>query len=105
MPPDVLPLEYHVVGPRWRKYVARSLVALVVIGIAYSGWQWAPGAWRQVRFLYRQRQCLRFSLPPDMVVYEEDPAAARSLLGRQDYHNCLGMFDWFDFRWPTVSAV
>jgi hypothetical protein len=55
-------------------------MALLILVIAYSGWQWGALAWRQGRTLYWQRQCLSFALPPDQVVYEEDPHEAATLL-------------------------
>ena len=75
-----LPLNYGSAPPGWRKIVRRLSLALAFVTMAVCVWQWGPNAWRQARLLYWQRQCMTFSAPADMVVYEEEPGAVARLL-------------------------
>jgi hypothetical protein len=78
MEPDAL--EY---GPppalhrrRWLRRLALRLTVLAVLVAA--GARWGPVAWRQSELLYRQRQCLQYTAPPDQIVCSEPlPTAGR----------------------------
>lgn len=60
-----------------RRWVRRLAVRLVVVVIlAAVGLTWGPLAWRRAELLYRQRQCLRYTGPPDSVVCCEPLPAA-----------------------------
>src|SRR5687768_10059887 len=55
-----------------RRWVRRLAVRLgVVVIVAAVGMTWGPPAWRRAQLLYRQRQCLRYTAPPDAVVCSE----------------------------------
>src|SRR5688572_10405474 len=62
-----------------RRWVRRLLLRLGVVALAVAvGAKWGPPAWRRAELLYRQRQCLRYTAPPDSVVCAEPlPAAGR----------------------------
>jgi hypothetical protein len=84
-PSSALPLEYAPAPLRWRKRVRFILLMLFLIGSAFCAWRWGPYAWHQSKLLYWQRRCINFSQSPDIAVYEEDPAAAATLLKDSSY--------------------
>jgi hypothetical protein len=53
---------------------------MVVAALTIASWKWGQRAMLQVRILYWQQQCMRYSSSPDTVVYEEEPPAAAALL-------------------------
>ena len=80
------PIDYAPPPPWHRRRGRRAMVALVTVALVIAGWRYGPPAYRQARTLYWQQQCLAFSLPPDQVVYEEDPAGMAALpVGRDGY--------------------
>lgn len=80
-----IPLEYRAEPSRRRRLIRRVLLGLILLAMAFCGWRWGPFAWHQTKTLYYQRQCMRFTLPADTVVYEEDPAPASLLLQEPGY--------------------
>lgn len=67
------PLDY---GPRpgvtRRRWFRRVTAAFVLITLlAGAGWRWGGPAFDRAKFLYRQRQCLRYAAPADRVVWEQ----------------------------------
>jgi hypothetical protein len=74
-------LDYAVL-PRRRRWLRRAVLVVLIAALGYSAWRWGPEAWRRASLLHRQRQCLNYTAAPDMVVYEEEPAAAAKLLAR-----------------------
>lgn len=82
---DAMPLDYAAEPNRWRRRSRRAIQFLLLVGLIFAGWRWGPIAWRQATLLYYQRQCLNYTAPPDMVVYESDPVAAKMLLQRPGY--------------------
>ena len=58
-----------------RRTFTRSLLAVLVLGLALAGPRWLPPAWRQVELLYWQHQCLTVTAPPDTAAVERDAAA------------------------------
>jgi hypothetical protein len=84
--PRAEPLEYAP-AVRSRRWVYRAVFASLLLGLCFGGWKWGPTGWRRAEVLYWQHECLQFSLPPDAVVYEEDPAGVAALLaGNPQYH-------------------
>jgi len=59
--------------------VRRALFRLAVLSIVvWGGAKWGPVAWQRSALLYRQRQCLRYTAPPDKIVCSEPlPRAGR----------------------------
>jgi hypothetical protein len=77
------PVIDYAPAPPWHRRRWGRIAALVVglaAGVAVS--RFGPPLWRQAKTLYWQRQCANFVLPPDQVVYEEDPAATGALIAR-----------------------
>jgi hypothetical protein len=89
--PEAQPLDYGLAQPQRRRRVVRALalVAFTLLGLA--AWRWGPPAWRQAQIRYYQHQCLIYSAPADQVVYEEEPAAAATLLANRSNYE--------PFRW------
>ncbi len=74
-------LEYQLRAPWHRRRMFRRIVSLVLLaGLIPCSVIWGPRAWRRVRILYYQHQCLTFTASPDAVVYEPEPAKAAALL-------------------------
>src|SRR5687767_1551538 len=73
--------------PRWhrRRRFRVALLAVLVLGLAGAGWRWGPAGWKHAQFLHWQRQCLAYSPPPDLVVYETDPTRAAALIQKPGY--------------------
>lgn len=84
-PSDMVTLDYGAKPNPWRKRGRWAIRFLLLAGLIFAGWRWGPPAWRQATLLHWQRQCLNYSPPPDMVIYEADPAAAKALLRRPGY--------------------
>jgi hypothetical protein len=77
------PLEYAPGAPvRRRKLVRRIVRLLLILSAGLVVWRWGPAAWDRAKLLYWQRQCLTFRFPPDVVLYERDPAKAAALLAK-----------------------
>jgi hypothetical protein len=84
--PRAAPLEYAP-AVRNRRWIYRAIFASLLLGLSLAIWKWGPAWWRRAEILYWQHECLQFSLPPDTVVYQEDPAGAAALLaGNPNYH-------------------
>lgn len=84
--PRATPLDYAP-APADRRRIYRVIFAALLLGLSLVAWKWGPAGWRRAEVFYWQHQCLQFSLPPDAVVYEEDPAKAAALLaGSPKYH-------------------
>ncbi len=68
-------------APAWhrRRRIRRIFLLLLTVGLALAAAKWVWPARRQIAMLYAQWQCLRYTAPPDQVVYEEDPQAAHKL--------------------------
>jgi hypothetical protein len=81
-PAPPAPLEYGLSPPRRRRHIVQALVAVALLIIAYGGYRWGGYIWSQAAILNAQRQCLRYTAPPDRVVYEENPPEVTRLLAR-----------------------
>ena len=64
------PLQYapHQSRRRWRRALVAAVMLVVLLAAALH---WGPPLARQAKLLYWQRQCLRYTAPPDRVVVEE----------------------------------
>jgi hypothetical protein len=62
-----------------RRRFRRAMLRLAILSIViWVGARWGPVAWQRSALLYRQRQCLRYTAPPDKVVCSEPlPRAGR----------------------------
>ncbi|HEY8665555.1 MAG TPA: hypothetical protein VIL86_02770 [Tepidisphaeraceae bacterium] len=83
------PILHYAPQPRGRRRrrLVILLLAVSTAAILLSPW-WGPPLRRQYdRYIVRRqareylRQCLRYSAPPDQVIYEEDPLEMAKLLG------------------------
>lgn len=88
--PTPPPLDYAPAAPPWRrrKLVFRAAVVVILLtsaGFAYHYRYRLLFAWRRAAFASARYSCFHDSRPPDTVVYEEDPAAARQLIDRRGY--------------------
>lgn len=82
----VAQLEYAPGAPvRRRKMIRRGVFLLALLVATVLGWRYGPGAFRQARVLYYQRQCLAYSAPADRVVYDEDSATTAERLKTVGY--------------------
>jgi hypothetical protein len=79
------PLEYAPAPSKRRKIARRLIVLLLLVAVAAPLLYWRKPIFRQARLLYWQRQCLRYTAPPDQVVYEENEYKPSPLLGRPGY--------------------
>lgn len=71
----------------WRqghRLIAALVVLAIVVVVVVALCRFGPSAYTRARLLHFQRQALRYSPPPDRVVFEEDPARAATLLGSTD---------------------
>lgn len=86
------------------------LIALLVLGVSFVFGRYGPEWWG--RYVYisgvrrLQAQCLRYTAPPDKIVYDTDPLDRSDLLGRAGYQpfNQWSVFsvpsEWHSFRAP-----
>jgi hypothetical protein len=73
-------LEYAPDARLAGKRIRRAILALIVPAVAFAIWQWVPPASHRLRTLYWQQECLKYTAVPNAVVYDEDPAAAATLV-------------------------
>jgi hypothetical protein len=79
-------LEYEPARPALRRRrLRRAVAALMLLVGAVAIWRAGPPFARQVRYVYWQSQCMRFTRPADLVAYEEDLTRAAVLLKRPEY--------------------
>ena len=90
-PADAAQLAYA--APRMRRWWRRRRVWLAVLlllvmatlaGYRFGRAYWWP-YWQQAVYLYWQDRSMRWTAPPEFVVYEEDDARAPALLRQPDY--------------------
>ena len=81
-----VPLDYAPQVPLLRRKRVRVLIVLVSL-LAASAWAWrrGPQTWRAAQYWYADYRCATHALPPDQVVYEEDPQRSASLVKRPGY--------------------
>jgi hypothetical protein len=75
-------IDYAPAPPWHRRRWGRIAALVVLLAAGVAAWRFGPSVLRQAKTLYWQRQCANFSLPPDQVVYEEDPATTAALMAR-----------------------
>jgi hypothetical protein len=73
-------LDYAKGRSRWRKWVGRGIVLLMILGVVFAGWHWRRNISQHVMTWYWQEKCADFSMPPREIVLEMDPAGASALL-------------------------
>ena len=106
-PTSLAPLDYALTPSRWRKLIRQILLGSIVVTTSFCAWRFGPTVLHQSQLLYWQRQCMKFSLPPDMVVCEENPTAAARLLKDSRYtpFTVRSVSDGLDPHLPTVKAA
>ena len=98
VPAAATPLAYAG-KPRRRRWRGSVVVLVVLIAAAFAGWKWGRPYWHRGKYLYEQRAILRLTLPPDKVVYDEDPARARLLLANPaEYRASQTFMTGFEWR-------
>ena len=81
---------------RWR-WLA---ILLMLAASAFAARHWLANTWRQLHYSFRWERCLRAALPPEKVVYDEQPERAKRLLHQPDFHTQTRIL--FDKGWyPT----
>src|ERR1051325_9428616 len=82
-------LDYAPAPSRWRRrWVRRTALAIFLLVVCSVILRFGRPVWTQVQVLYWQRQCLAYTAPPQIVVYEEEPkAAAKLILGDKQYRS------------------
>jgi hypothetical protein len=75
-------IDYAPAPPWHRRRWGQTAALVVFLAAGVAAWRFGPALWRQAKTLYWQRQCADFTLSPDQVVYEEDPAATGALIAR-----------------------
>lgn len=88
--PSAPPLMYGVSPVRRRR--RRIFIALLLICVIGVLLPWLRPSWNHARILYAQWRCLRYSAPPDRVVFEEDPTEAAKLLALSGYHTAESLY-------------
>lgn len=79
--PAMVVLDYGKAPPKWRWWVRRAAWVIPLACAVWVGWHWwGDMISRHVAAWYYQRPCLTYSRPATEVVWEKDPAAAKTLL-------------------------
>ena len=108
---DARPLNY---APRvlyfQRRALHRTALALVIACLlAWAGFKWGPRAWEHAKILYWQRAVMRYSPPPDQLVYESDPVRARALLKSDTFEELTGSYGEAALRiapaWDSFASL
>ena len=100
-------LDYGASPPRTWRRIRWIATLLLLVGAIFAGWRWGPYLWHQGNILYWQSQCMRYSPPESMVVYEENPTAAAGLLNSSPQYVAYAIHrgkDW-NHAGPTVQAA
>jgi len=81
-PPAPSPsLEYAPGAPiRRRKRIRRIILLLLLLCVGLAGWRWGPAIKLHVELLYWQRQCMNYQIPPTVILWEQDPQKAATVL-------------------------
>lgn len=82
---------------RWPQIRRVAWIVLTVAVIWY--------AVTQVPALVRQFRCARYAIPPENVVYDDDPAATAKLLSLPDYGEVMQLVGPFPMRAPPVGRI
>jgi hypothetical protein len=100
-------LEYAPGAPiRRRRRIRRAVLFCLVVAIASCGFIWGPTTWSRAKLLYHQRQCLRYTAPPDQVVFDSNPARVAQLSGDPNYVIWRGCaFRKPPGNWPPILAA
>jgi hypothetical protein len=78
-------LSYAPTLKRRRRTIWRGSLAVALALLSLAWWGWGGSLRLAVRYEYAWQRCMRFSLPTDKVVYEEEPSAASKLLRVPEY--------------------
>jgi len=101
------PLNYAPAPPRSRRWIKRASLLLITASMGWSAYQYGPTFWHRIQRQYWQRQCMNFTLPPDTVVYEEEPTAATKLIANQP-KSYVNTIIWTQIRsrvFPAASHI
>lgn len=70
----------------------------MLLALSAAGWRWGPAAWHRAQFLDWQRQCMNYTMPARLHLWERDPAKAAALLSlNQDYATMPRYKNWAKF--------
>jgi hypothetical protein len=95
MPDSNAQLDYAPAPPVLRRrWVRRLILGMVLLSALGAAVQWGPGAYRQASVLYWQRQCMRYTAPGEMVVYESDPNAGAVLQSADRHYQLAAAGSW-----------
>jgi hypothetical protein len=73
------PVQWRRVARTVLRYTIVTLAIALPVSAAYVSYRW-PWVWYGSREAYQRHRVLTFTMPPEHVVYEEDPARAVELL-------------------------
>src|SRR5437764_467463 len=101
---QAVPLEYGRHSRR-RLPVVRILLALVLGAMAYFGWNYRKAIQDRYHMYSLQRQCMNYTGPADLIVYERDEIRGNELIKRdpayhQNYYHQSVMTGW----WPMEGT-
>jgi hypothetical protein len=89
--PDTPRLEYAPAAPaRRRKRVVRAALAVALLALLYVGWRHGAAIRDQAKVLYFQRQCLKYSPGPNIVVFDNGSSDAQKLAAQPGYQLLVG---------------
>ncbi|HEY7118933.1 MAG TPA: hypothetical protein VH475_20250 [Tepidisphaeraceae bacterium] len=101
MSDDPVQLEYAPARPARRWRFRRWLLAAMVLLAVWAGAEWVPSAVERLRLLRVQDRCATFDFPPDVVIFDSDPARRAALLA--DARNYVALDD--TSVWPTQAVA
>jgi hypothetical protein len=73
--PTPMPLDYAPAAPlRRRRFIRRTVAIVMIAGLTFASLHWGQEFWTKALFLHHQRGCLRYTAPPEQVIFDSDPA-------------------------------
>ena len=80
-----VPLEYAQAPRRRGKWVRRGVLLVMILAAVVFSVRRVVSYWQHRQLLHWQSRCMKYRASPEMVVYEDDPAAAEKLLLLPEY--------------------
>ena len=91
-------LEYARKPPKRRRILVLILGLLVLTALVPVTLKYARSAAERLNLRRLYTACVATSVPPDTLVYDEDPARQKALLALSDYHEVGGHHDSIVYR-------